>query len=396
MVEHQEQIDQVCAQTRLQGCFAFDTEFVMEDVAQADVCLIQLALKDAVYLIDPHKDLDIAPIWALVADREIETVVHAGQEDLSLCVQAIGKAPHNVFDVQIAAGLVGPDYPLSLIRLARSVLHVRLHKSQTLTDWRQRPLSEEQKRYAADDVAYLLDIRRKLGGKLEEAGRIDWACEEFKRLEDIRLYRRSETERLHRVKGVASLGGRQLAIATELMLWRERTAERLNRPARVVLKDHLLSEIARVELAQPEQVRSLRGIGLSKRHLEELCAVVQRALELPPQSWPETKTVKPETPRETILTVLATAVVRSECLRLDLAYSLAATKKSIQELVRFRVAHPAEDHAVGTDKPKRLPKLLRGWRSQALGVPVESVLGGDATLQVNQDGDKSILSIHTR
>ena len=114
---------------------------------------------------------------------------------------------------------------------------------------------------------------------------------------------------------------------------------------------------------------------------------------MPPQSWPETKTVKPETPRETILTVLVTAVVRSECLRLDLAYSLAATKKSIQELVRFRVAHPVEDRAIDTDKPKRLPKLLRGWRGQAIGAPVESVLGGHASLQVNQDGDTTILAI---
>ncbi len=393
MVERQEQIDQVCADARTQGRFAFDTEFVMEDVAKAEVCLIQLALEDGVFLVDQYKGLDMTPIWALVADPEVETVAHAGQEDLNLCVHAFGKAPRNVFDVQIAAGLVGPDYPLSLTRLAQTILHIRLHKSQTLTDWRKRPLSAEQKRYAVEDVAYLLRIRRKLGEQLDRAGRESWAREEFSRLEDIRLYRRTESDRLRRVKGVGHLTPQQLAVATELMLWREQMAEKLNRPARAVLKDHLLSEIARTGLSQPKQIRSLRGINLSNRHVEDLCSVLQRALELPPQRWPEVKSGRPETARETVLTVLMTAVIRSECLRLNLAYALTAAKRDIQELVRSRLEHGRHPHGTGKGKGKRTPRLLRGWRGEAIGTSIEAVLARKASVQIDFDDPATVLAI---
>jgi len=389
MVERPEQIDGICAAARGEGRFAFDTEFVMEDVSKPDVCLVQLATEEDVYLVDQYVGLDMAPIWGLLVDPEVETVVHAGQEDLGLCVQAVGKAPRNVFDVQIAAGLVGPDFPLSLARLAQSLLHLRLHKSQTLTDWRKRPLSAEQRRYAAEDVAHLLRIRRKLGKQLQQIQREDWAREEFSRLEGIRYYRRTETQRLARVKGAGSLAPRQLAVATELMLWREQMADRLNRPARAVLKDHLLTEVARTGLSQPKQVRSLRGVNLGARHVEDLCRVVQRALEIPPQRWPETKTGKPETPRETILTTLITAVIRSECQRLNVSYSLTAAKKDIQELVRW--------HADGTRKSKRTPRLLRGWRGHTLGASLEAVLAGKASVHVDNDNTtSSVLALNVK
>ena len=171
----QSEIQELCAQCRAEARFAFDTEFVMEDRYEAEVCLLQIAVGDTVAIVDPFKKLDLQPVWNLVGDPEIETIVHAGQEDLALSVQHTGAPPRNIFDVQIAAGFVGYDYPVSLQRLVQSTLHIRLHKSKTLTDWRKRPLSPEQIRYAAEDVSYLLEIRNLLDRRLGRLNRRNWA-----------------------------------------------------------------------------------------------------------------------------------------------------------------------------------------------------------------------------
>ena len=121
MVERQTELDDLARRCRAAERFAFDTEFVMEDRFEAEVCLVQVATKDDVAIVDPLLDLDLSALWALVADPTVETVVHAGQEDLGLCVQHTGATPRAVFDVQIAAGLAGYDYPLSLQKLVQAL-----------------------------------------------------------------------------------------------------------------------------------------------------------------------------------------------------------------------------------------------------------------------------------
>ncbi len=385
LVTAAEQVAELCEHVAAERQFAFDTEFVMEDVAAPEVCLIQIATEHRVFLVDTLTGVDVSPIWELVVDPAIETIVHAGQEDLAICFHAAGKAPRNVFDIQIAAGLVGTDYPLSLARLAQNLIHVRLHKTQTLTDWRRRPLSAEQLRYAEEDVSHLPRIRRLLGKRLDKHGRVEWATEEHSRFEDIRLYRQTDSQKLGRVKGVGSLGGKQLAVATELVLWRDEMARKLNRPARTILKDHLLSEIARTGLSQPDHIANLRGINLSKRQLVELSAVLEQAAQIPPERWPEPKGGRPETPRETILTTLITAVMRSETRRLNVAYGLAATKKNIQELVR---ACPN-----GDARPNRSLAMLEGWRGEAFGEMLLALLQGRSAVRVGEHDGEAILRL---
>ena len=224
------ELGEFCARVRDEKAFAFDTEFVMEDRYKSELCLVQLATRDAVCLVDPQEGLELSPVWELVCDPGIETVVHAGQEDLALCVQHTDQVPHRVFDLQIAAGLTGHDFPISLQKLVSSSLGIRLRKSRTLTDWRRRPLSAEQISYAAEDVGYLLAVRRMLHRQLTKHKRLPWAKEEFSRFERFASYHQSEESRLRRVKGMGALSPKQLAVATEVLEWREGVAQRRNRP----------------------------------------------------------------------------------------------------------------------------------------------------------------------
>jgi ribonuclease D len=119
---------------------------------------------------------DLAPFWDVVIDPAIEVVMHAAGEDLRICKIKTGTVPARVFDVQIAAGLAGPGYPLSLGNLTSQRLGVSLAGGETRTDWRRRPLSPAQLRYALDDVRYLLEIAGDLAAELQEKGRMAWAA----------------------------------------------------------------------------------------------------------------------------------------------------------------------------------------------------------------------------
>lgn len=379
-VDRQAQIDEICHTCRAEGRFAFDTEFVMEDRFEPEVCLIQIATEASLAIVDPFLELNLQPVWELACDAQVETVVHAGQEDLALCVLHTGKVPNRVYDVQIAAGLAGFDYPLSLQKLIQTTLHMRLHKSKTLTDWRKRPLTAAQISYGAEDVCHLLEVRRILHERLSQRNRLAWAQEEFSRFERMSLYRRAEEEKLTRLKGSGALKGRQLAVVRELLAWREEAAERLNRPLRAVLKDHLLVEIAKLELCTFEEIRDLRGLNLSDKLVRSLGQVVAEALKTPREKWPTPPPRDTETPKEGALTALVTAVIRSYCFEHDVSYGLAASKKSIHELIRHCTkGRPASRADVD---------LLNGWRGKAVGTMLEELLSGRRTIHVDPaEGD---------
>lgn len=373
-VTRQDELDRLCEQVRQERRFAFDTEFVMEDCFEADVCLVQIATAGEIAIVDPFLDVNLAPVWSLVTDPEIEVVVHAGQEDLALCVQHSSQVPTHIFDVQMAAGLLGYTYPLSLQKLVQKLLHIRLHKAKTLTDWRKRPLTRSHISYGAEDVCYLLAIRDRIGKRLIQKRRVEWATEEFRRFENLSLYQREEEDKLARVKGSGVLKGCQLAIMRDLLTWRDTLAQRWNRPVRIVLKDHLLIEIARLELGTVEDIRDLRGLTLNAHDLQELCDVVNKALQLPEDQWPTRPKREVESPTESAITALLTGIIKSCCVDNEIAYGLAASKRSIHELVQHVCRGDSDDNGS--------VELLRGWRRDAFGELLVNILRGDSSVRI--------------
>lgn len=372
----------VCEQIASAGRFAFDTEFIMETGYETKVCLMQVTAGDDVVLVDPQAGLDTLPVWELVADPDIEVIVHAGMEDLALCFQFTGRVPRRVFDVQIAAGFVTGDYPLSLARLVRRLLRVRLHKSQTLTNWQQRPLSTEQLRYAVEDVAHLPAVRDVLIQKLEKTERVEWAKQEFARFEDQAVYEPSEETRVFKLKGSGSLAGEQLSVAAALLEARERLAQEYNRPARAVLRDHILVEIARHRWTDVEQIRSLRSVHLRQSSLRVLAEAVAKGLARPQEEWPAAPVNIEDTPEEHALLSLITAVLREYSRSSGVAFPLLASKQTIRSLI----------HAHTRNLPAKSP-LSSGWRREATGEMIQGLLEGRLAVTVTGERSKTRLAV---
>src|SRR2546428_12693172 len=96
----------------------------------------------------------------------------------------MGEPVRGVVDTQIGGGFLGYGLQVGLSTLLEGVLKVQIKKDQTYTHWDRRPLRREQLAYAAEDVLPLLPPHDRLRAELEGRGRVDWAEEEMRALDD--------------------------------------------------------------------------------------------------------------------------------------------------------------------------------------------------------------------
>ncbi|MCA9171336.1 MAG: HRDC domain-containing protein, partial [Planctomycetales bacterium] len=335
------QLHRFCEQLSSASMIGFDTEFVSEDTYRPDLCLIQVAADEHLAVIDPRDVRDVTPFWDAICTGNHLTVVHAGREEFRFCFHAMRKRPQRLFDIQIAAGLIGLEYPASYGKLLQKLLDVELPKGETRTDWRRRPLSPRQIEYAIQDVTYLKPLYDCLHARLDTLGRLSWMDDEMTRwqteLEEFEL-----RENWRRVSGSTGLSEKAMVIVRELWRWREAEAEAQNRPPRRVLRDDLLVELARRGKSDPQQIRAIRGIerSLSKRHFDAVADCIQRALALPRSEWPTRPPRKPSSHGSLVGQFIATAL-GSICRSLELAPSLVGTVQDVRDLVEYRLVPPA-------------------------------------------------------
>jgi ribonuclease D len=274
--------------------------------------------------------------------------------------------------------LVGLTYPIGYAALVQDLLGQRMSKGETLTDWRRRPLSPGQVRYAFDDVRYLIPIWRKLLDRLKRLKRTAWADEEFQLLvrksiggDDTAL------ERWRRLKGIGGLDRRGLAIARELYDWRNNFAERINRPARHLLRDDVLVELAKRAPTKMDDLSAYRGV--PKAELTPILEAIKRAKGLSPEECPEPETRDNDPPPVVMLGNLLGVILGDWCSRNKLAPSLVASGSDLKAVVRSRLSGA---------EPANTP-LMRGWRSAAILDVLLSFLDGTTVLRVSKPGSPS-------
>lgn len=371
LVTRPEELSACCKHLAACRRFGFDTEFVGEDTYHPDLCLIQVATPERLILIDPLTVGPLDAFWNLVTDPANQVVVHAGREEVRLCRLWSGKVPGSLFDLQIAAGLVGMTFPLSHGNLVSQLLNVQLSKGETLTEWRYRPLTAAQIRYAFDDVRYLLSSWQKLSARLTELNRADWAAEEFSRLTANSFPEEIQLEKWRKLKGLGSLDRRRLAVVRALYQWRDVTAGQTNRPIRAICRDDLLIEIAK---RLPSKERDLKVIrGLPRRFAPEILEVVEQNRAIPLAECPAVLEREPDPVQLGLITNIVAAVLSNYCARCHLAPNLVAAATDMRHLVRARLQGNAfPEHSL----------LYQGWRRTHVLPELLAVLEGRATLRV--------------
>jgi ribonuclease D len=362
---------------RAAGVIGFDTEFMREKTYRARLCLAQVSVGDDVWLLDATGGVDLKPIAELLADKDVEVLIHAGRQDLEIFYEAHGTIPRRIFDVQSAAAFAGYGASLSYGRLVEGVLEVKLEKGESYTDWCRRPLTESQKRYAADDVRYLGLLKRRLTERLDSMGRLAWFEEEMKALEDESSYRIDPDFLWQKVSGRGSLHPRATAVLRELARWREELAESRDLPRGWIVKDATLVEIARKSPTTMEDLRRIRG--LNRREAEKSAKEILAAIQTGRSGRPVARAKAPSKSiqaRARMVSGLADALVRARCEEARLATELVATRGELEDLLT-----DAFNGRVDESKYR----LLQGWRRELAGDAVLELARGRLGVKVIPD-----------
>lgn len=301
VIDNGEDFSQACNALRSgTGPFAVDAERASGFTYSQRAYLIQVYRRDAgTFLFDPPAIGNMAELTEVAGDEE--WIFHAASQDLP-CLREVGITPRHVFDTELAARLLGMDR-VGLGAVVSELLGVQLEKAHSAVDWSTRPLPEPWLEYAALDVELLVDLRDAMTVMLDEAGKTNYACQEFRATLD-KPEKELAIEPWRRLSGLHTLRSTRLvAIARELWLARDRiAAQRDVAPGRLVPDASLVAAVA----ANPESKVALSKVkafnGRASRSLidewwaaiergrrtEDLPALRVKTTELPPaRAWAE-------------------------------------------------------------------------------------------------------------
>ena len=258
-----------------------DTEFIRERTWWPHLALAQLAVGDAILLVDTQAPGMAAALRSLLLDTGITKVMHSASEDLIALGHACGAVPEPLFDTQVAAAITGIAAGAGYQRLVADLTGVSLGKGETRSDWTRRPLSDAQLAYAADDVRHLFDLHDHLQARLEDTGRTDWLREDC-----ARMVENARDDALERWPHLPIRAAQHFSRAGQLRLlrllrWRDAWARDHDRPRSWVLDNELAAAIARDAPADRDALKSLmeRHPKAPRKLLDEVWSAVTTPLD---------------------------------------------------------------------------------------------------------------------
>ncbi len=336
-----------------------DTEFVRERTWWPKLALVQIATPDAILLVDPCIPGMPEAIAQLLAEPRTLKIMHSPGEDLLALGATCNALPAPLFDTQTAAALCGIGSGLGYQKLTQTLLEIALEKSETRSDWLQRPLSPAQLEYAADDVRYLEALHRILRARLEALSRLDWLEEDCERM----LHNALEAPEPwpHRdIRPAQDFPPDAQARLLRLLRWRETSARNRNRPRNWILEQPLalhLAERPPRDFAQLERILE-RTPKAPRKLARELWQTLQTPLEdealMPP--------VRHERDLDKAKLKKLQKVVSELACELNIPEGLLASRRW---LIALMEAHAAK---------QPWPSALQGWRQALLETRIAEIL----------------------
>jgi ribonuclease D len=385
IVASTEALQELCTRVRTYARVGLDTEFHTERTYAPRLMVVQLAFEDGAAIVDPLAVPDQRPL--LQALSEATVVGHALSSDLKIFADRFDMVPPHVFDTQVAAAFLGYGMQISLADLVRDLRHVKLAKSQTVSDWSTRPLSERQIEYLVDDVAHLLPMHDALVARLEETGRLAWALEEGADLGTLERYRMDERRAFMRVPGAMRMSRRELAVLGELVKLRDRVARERDTPLKYVIPDDVIAGLASLRPKNLDDLAQLRRLDAgARRNLgDKILEAVARGEAVEEDALPE----KPQRPlgqaRDTLASVMG-VLVGEVARQNELPPSLLVPRAALERVARGAPDREHFESVLG----------LSPWRFELIGEPLWRLLSGQAGLEIEgyADGDPKIRLSH--
>lgn len=371
VIENTAALEQFCATVANQEFITVDLEFLREKTYYAQLCLIQIGSKIDCAIIDPlAPDINLKSFFELMQKPSLTKVFHSGRQDIEIIFNLCGQIPSPVFDTQIAGMVTGFGDSIGYEHLVRHILQIELDKSDRLSDWSRRPLTEKQLQYALSDVTYLIQCYEYLRNQLKETGRESWIDEEMSSLCSPESYRVIPEEAWKRLRH-RSHNSRFLTILRELASWRESRCQLHNVTRNLTIKDDALLQIATSLPSNREELSAIRALRpeISAGRLgEEILEVVSRFKKLPKNQY-----VIP--PHEKALPHPDNALY--EVLKMLLKIQSSA------EGVASRLIATDDDLKLFSQDSNQDVPFLHGWRQQIFGKLACALCRGELCLSYN-------------
>jgi ribonuclease D len=305
------------------------------------------------YIVDPLANIDLEPLRRAFETKEI--VLHGADYDLRMLRRGLNLAASKIFDTLIAARLLG-ICEFSLAALVKRYFGLTLLKGSQKANWAQRPLPARMAEYAINDVHYLLPLAEKLEAELVRYERWDWLRQSCQRaIEQAAVARTRDHDELWRIRGSGLLRGGSAAVLRALWQWREKEAEKADRPPFHILRNEdLLKAAAKFASGSVPDYRHF-----SFRRRQAFREAAEAALRAPESEWPVSRRRSGTLPS-------AETVQRAEQLR-------RRRDKSAEEceLEPSFIAPRNTLEAIAADQT-RAAALLVPWQCELLGVSIST------------------------
>lgn len=379
-VKSHQALADVCARAAQKDAVALDTEFVRTRTLTPQLGLLQLFDGDQLVLIDPLAIDDMQPLIDLLVDESTMKVLHSCSEDLETLLTAFGVLPTPVFDTQFAASVLGLGATMGYARLIETLLSVSLEKGESRTDWLARPLTDNQCRYAADDVLYLLPAYDILKQQIDEADKLDWVVSEVAVLGEKKRAQMPVDFAYLQIKNNWRLSSEKLTVLQALAAWRLQRARDKDLALNFVFRESHLYEVAnrlpnsksalsKVHSVTPQELR-MNGDTVLKLVDE---ALTQFANVPEAQRLPRVKRLIDVPEYKQYLSQIK-QLVDTIAQQNNVAAEVVASKKQINQLLKWWWFEQDETRVQGLT-----PDLLTGWRAALFTQPLHDILGEPPT-----------------
>lgn len=357
LITDNESLREVCALLVEEKYLAVDTEFLREKTYFPKLCLIQIAAKDRAYVIDVlADDIDLSPLWALLANPNSVKIFHSGRQDIEVIYNYGKFIPTPLFDTQIAASVCGYGDSIAYDHLVQELLQKGIDKSLRHTDWSKRPLSEKHIEYALYDVIYLREIYFQLKEKLENWGRDSWIIEETENLADLKNYQIDFESEFHKVKIKQDKPEVMLRIR-ELYKWREKKAINDDKPRNHIIKSDIIFDIAKAKPANIEELNNIRSFNKSS-YSEEIIEILQNI------DYSNKASIRKERVFNRELESMLRLLLQIRSAQKQVAEKVIANSEEIREIAR------------GSNDIRP----MQGWRYEIFGQYAEKFMKGEISI----------------
>ena len=370
LIDSDETLKQACKKMACHARIAMDLEADSMHHFKERVCLIQMADPEANYLIDPFSITDFSPLKSLCEAPSILKVFHGADFDIRSLDRDFDIQINSLFDTEIACRFLGIQ-KRGLAALLNTHFGLHLDKRFQRTDWSRRPLSDEMIAYSINDVAHLLALAGILESKLMDAGRLEWAMEEFELQSCVRFENNSGMPLFLKFKGAGRMGRENLAVLESLLQLRVRLAEEKNVPLFKIMSNEV---IATLTLRRPKTLPQLKATQIlsakqAKMYGEACIRAIHEGLNLP-------KTEMPQYPKKR-----APAVQPEISNRIKVLKTLRDRASQTTGIEPGFLLNNATIGAIAATKPSTPSELktingTRNWQVELLGEKVVNVMQG--------------------